>query len=456
MGLESAMEPFRFHIFVCTQQKPEGVACCPASGSMGVLSELDREIQARGIGNDVQLTTCGCLGLCDEGPIIAVYPEGLWYRRVQPADVAEIVSTHLRDGKPVDRLVWKDAAAMKAMSQEHGEKYRAAMAARDRAGVLPERLNEMILGYWPTRCLLTAIELDIFTAAGEGASAAEVGKKINASARGAGILLNALVALGLLTKSGHKYSNTAETARFFAEGSKDNQRNGLLHMANIWHRWSTLTDAVRTGTKVIDRDQNPEWTTNFIRSMQNIAKDRAPLVVKALGTEGVRRILDLGGGSGVYSIAFAKASRDVKSEVLDLAEVTPLTTEYVNKAGVAAQVSVRNGDMLHGDLGSGYDIIMLNAICHMFSEEQNRDIFRRARKALAPNGRLVVQDFILNRDKTGPVHAALFSVNMLVGTEAGADYSEQEFTGWMKDAGFGEVRRMDLPGPSDLIVGIVK
>ena len=144
------MEPFRFHIFVCTQQKPEGVACCPASGSFAVLKELDREIQARGIGNDVQLTTCGCLGLCDEGPIMAVYPEGLWYRRVQPADVAEIVSTHLRDGKPVDRLVWKDAAAMKAMSLEHGEKYRAAMAARDRAGVLPERLNEMILGYWPT------------------------------------------------------------------------------------------------------------------------------------------------------------------------------------------------------------------------------------------------------------------------------------------------------------------
>jgi cyclopropane fatty-acyl-phospholipid synthase-like methyltransferase len=112
--------------------------------------------------------------------------------------------------------------------------------------------------------------------------------------------------------------------------------------------------------------------------------------------------------------------------------------------------------MLHGDLGSGYDIIMLNAICHMFSEEQNRDIFRRARKALAPNGRLVVQDFILNPDKTGPVLAALFSVNMLVGTEAGASYNEKEFTTWMKDAGFGEVRRIDLPGPADLIVGLVK
>ena len=450
------MEPFRFHLFVCTQQKPEGAASCPASGSMAVLGELDRELQARGMGNDVQLTTCGCLGLCDEGPVMVVYPEGVWYRRVQPGDVKEIVSKHLAEGKPVDRLVWKDAAAMRAMSQEHGEKFRAAMAARDRAGVLPDRLNEMIGANMPSRCLLTALELDIFTAVGKGASAEDVGKKISASARGAGILLNALVALGLLKKSGDKYSNTAETARFFAEGSKDNQRNGLLHMANIWHRWSTLTEAVRAGTRVqIDLDQNPEWTTNFIAAMQNIARDRAPLVVKALGTEGVRRVLDLGGGSGIYSIAFAKASPDVKCEILDLAGVTPLTTEYVNKAGVAAQVSIRSGDMLHDDYGSGYDIIMLNQICHSFSEEQNREMFRRARKALAPNGRLSVQEFILNADKTGPLQAALFSVNMLVGTEVGASYNEPELAAWMKDAGFAEVRRINLPGPSGLIVGLV-
>src|SRR5208282_3812990 len=112
--------------------------------------------------------------------------------------------------------------------------------------------------------------------------------------------------------------------------------------------------------------------------------------------------------------------------------------------------------MLHEDFGSGYDVIMLNAICHMFSEEQNLDIFRRARQALAPNGRLVVQDFVLNPDKTGPQHAALFSVNMLVGTEAGATYSEVEYTSWMKAAGFAEVSRINLPGPSTLIAGQVK
>jgi len=451
------MEPYRFHVYVCTQQKPEGVPSCPVSGSFAVLEALDRETRERGLDREVQITTCGCLGLCDEGPMMVVYPAGVWYRRVQPSDVSEIVGTHLRERKPLDRLVWNDAAAMKAIAVEHGEKFRAAMAARDQAGMLPDRLETMIRGYMASRCILTALELDIFSAVGDGANAEQVGTRIGANARAAGMLLNALVALGLLSKSGGDYHNTPESARFFVQGSKDNHRNGLLHTANMWHRWSTLTDAVRRGTCVpIDRDNTPEWTSHFIAGMQRNAKDRAPLVVKALGTSGVHRVLDLGGGSGAYSIAFAKASPDVGCEIVDVPEVVPLTAEYVQKAGVSAQVSVRPGDMLHGGFGSGYDIILLNAICHMFSEEENRDIFRRARQAFGPGGRLVVQDFILNPDKTGPQHAALFSLNMLVATDAGASYSELEYNGWMKDAGFTEVRRINLPGPSSLIVGVAK
>ncbi len=451
------MEPFRFHLFVCTQQKPEGVQSCPASGSFAVLDAFDRETQARGVNHDVQLTTCGCMGLCDEGPVMVVYPAGVWYRHVQPADVSEIVGAHLCGGKPADRLVWNDGAAMKAMSVEHGEKFRAATAARDKAGMLPDHLDQMIRGYMPSRCILTALELDIFTAVGDGASAEQIGTRIHANARAVGMLLNALVALGLLSKSGEIYKNTLESARFFVQGSKDNHRNGLLHTANIWHRWSTLTDAVRSGSRVpIDRDAAPEWTHNFIAGMQRNARDRAPLLVKALGTAGVRRILDLGGGSGAYSIAFAQACPDVQCEILDVPEVVPLTAEYVSKAGVSSQVGLRAGDMLRDDFGSGFDIIMLNAICHMFSEEQNRDIFRRAHQALAPNGRLVVQDFILNPDKAAPQHAALFSLNMLVATDCGASYSESEYARWMKAAGFTEVCRINLPGPSDLMVGLVK
>ena len=128
------MEPFRFHLFVCTQQKPEGIPSCTVSASSAVLEAFDKEVQARGLDAEVQLTTCGCMGLCDEAPVMVVYPEGVWYRRVQVSNVAEIVESHLRAGQPVERLVWNDAAAMKAMSVEHREKYRLAMAKRAQAG----------------------------------------------------------------------------------------------------------------------------------------------------------------------------------------------------------------------------------------------------------------------------------------------------------------------------------
>jgi hypothetical protein len=152
---------------------------------------------------------------------------------VQPPDISEIVGQHLCDGKPVDRLIWKDASAMKAMSIEHGKHFRNALAAREKDGILPDRLNEMIRGYMPSRCILTALELDIFTAVGDGANAEQIGMRIHANARAVGILLNALVALGLLSKSGDNYRNTPESARFFVQDSKDNHRNGLLHTANI-------------------------------------------------------------------------------------------------------------------------------------------------------------------------------------------------------------------------------
>lgn len=176
------MEPFRFHMFVCTQQKPEGVTSCPASGSFAVLEALDRAIQGSELKGNVQLTTCGCMGLCDEGPMMIVYPAGVWYRRVKPSDVSEIVDTHLHHDKPVERLIWNDAPAMKAMAVEHDEKYRAAVAAREKSGMLPDRLDQMIRSYWPSRCLLTALELDIFTAVRDGGNAEQIGSKIHANA----------------------------------------------------------------------------------------------------------------------------------------------------------------------------------------------------------------------------------------------------------------------------------
>ncbi len=447
------MEPFRHHIFVCTQEKPEGVTCCPGGGSWSILQSLERELATQGLDDDVQVSTCGCLGLCDDGPIMIAYPEGVWYREVKREDVAEIVSSHFLDGKVVTRLAWNEAAAMKAASSEHRARYRAMVKGRDAAGTLPEDLNEMTRAFMPSRAVLTALELDLFTAVDGGASVAQVAGKVHADPRATEMLLNALVSLKLLEKKDEVFSNTAASARFFAEGSRDNARGGLLHAAHIWHNWSTLTECVRTGSRVETRREE-NWVKDFIAAMDRNARERAGAVVKAVNAGAIKRMLDLGGGSGAYSIAFAKAIPGLQSEILDLAEVSPLAQEYIKTAGLDDRIRARAGDMLHDPLGENYDLILVSAICHMFSPEQNRQLVQRAYKALAPKGQLVVQDFILEPSKTAPRAAALFSLNMLVGTQAGSSYSEPEYTNWLRDAGFSEVRRVRMPGPAGLMIGV--
>jgi (2Fe-2S) ferredoxin/ubiquinone/menaquinone biosynthesis C-methylase UbiE len=446
------MEPFRHHVFVCTQEKPEGVTSCPSNGSWQVLRALESQVIAQGLDNDVQLSTCGCLGLCDEGPILIVYPEGVWYRKVREGDVPEIVSSHLRDGKIVDRLAWTDAAAMKAMSAEHRDHFRAMLKARDQAGILPDDLNETIRGFMTSRAVLTSLELDLFTAVGGGAFAEQVAQKIHADARAAEMLLNVLVSLKLLEKKDGMFQNTATSSRFLVEGSPDNARPGLLHTVNLWDTWSTLTDAVHAGTSVASRSRSPQRVVDFIAAMDRNAKERANGLVKTVGTDGIRRMLDLGGGSGAYSIAFARAIPELKATVMDLAEVVPITQGHIRQAGLADQVSTRVGDMLRDPFGENYDLILVSAICHMFSAEENRTLFQRAYRALAPGGRFVIQDFILEPDKTAPRFATLFALNMLVGTCAGSSYSEPEYTLWLRDAGFADVRRVRQPGPASLMI----
>jgi (2Fe-2S) ferredoxin/predicted O-methyltransferase YrrM len=448
------MEPFRQHVFVCTQEKPEGVPCCPGNGSWRILGALEQELRAQGIDDEVQVSTCGCLGLCDDGPVMITYPEGVWYRKVQDGDVAEIVSSHLRAGKVVTRLAWTDAPAMKAAATEHRDRYRAMVKGRDEAGILPDDLNELTRGFMTSRAMLTALELDVFTAVGSGGSAAEVARKIKADARATEMLLNVLVSLKLLEQRDGVFLNTAVSGRFLAAGSKDNARDGMLHTANLWHRWSKLTECVRAGTQVQAHSRDEKWVAAFIAAMDRNAKERAGLVVKAVANDGMRRMLDLGGGSAAYSIAFARAVPGLMVDLLDVEQVVPLAQENIRKAGLAERITTRVGDMLSSPLGESYDLILISAICHMFSPEENQALLRRAHAALAPKGQVVVQDFILEASKTAPRWAALFSLNMLVGTRAGSSYSEPEYAEWLRAAGFAEVRRVRLPGPSGLMIGV--
>jgi (2Fe-2S) ferredoxin/predicted O-methyltransferase YrrM len=448
------MEPFRFHVYACTQEKPEGVPCCTQRGSLKMLEALRRELAAQGLMNDVQVTTSGSLGLCESGPNLIVYPEGIWYSNVQPEDVPEIVRSHFKEDTPVQRLMRTDAAALRAEHLQNRDRYLASLKARDTAGQLPDDLLAKIRGFQESRAILTALELNLFTAIGQGAAAAEVARRLNTAARSTEMLLNALAAMELLYKSDGKFSNSPVAARFFTDSSPDNTRPAMMHMVNMWTRWSTLTEAVRAGTSVIERRAwSQESAHAFISCMDHNARERAPHILRTVGAERVRRILDLGGGSGAYSIAFARANPQVRAEILDLPEILELTSRYIQQARLSDRVTTRPGDMLTADFGQGYDLVLLFAICHMFSEQQNQVLFKRAHAALAPGGRLVVQDFILEPNKISPRIAALFSLNMLVGTTSGASYSAPEYETWLRSAGFTEVARVPLPGPSGLMIG---
>jgi (2Fe-2S) ferredoxin/SAM-dependent methyltransferase len=450
------MEPFRYHVYACAQEKPEGVPCCSANGSVRVIETLRKAIASAGLDEKVQVTTCGSLGLCERGPNMVVYPEGVWYSGVTPDDVAEIVREHFQEGHVVERLVSGDESSLRSEIDRNKKKMLAALKAKEAAGMLPDDLQQTVRGYQESRVVLTAIELDLFTALGRGSDGSGVAGKLGTDPRATESLLNALVAMDLLEKRDGIYTATAVSARYFVEGAPDDARAALMHTVHLWPRWSTLTDCVREGTSVTFEEiteQGEEWTHAFISAMHRNAAFRAPLVVRAVGVGGVGRMLDVGGGSGAYSIAFARAKEDLHADVLDLYSVVPIAQGHIEEAGLSERVKTRVGDFRIDDFGSGYDLVFVSAICHMNGLDENRDLLAKSFRALAPSGRIAIQDFILDSDKTSPRFAALFALNMLVGTRAGSSYSGDEYSRWLEEAGFRQVHPVELPGPTGLIIG---
>jgi SAM-dependent methyltransferase len=320
-----------------------------------------------------------------------------------------------------------------------------------------EDLMNRVRAFQESRALLTAIELNLFSAVEQGATSAEVASRLQTNERATEMLMNALVALEMLEKKDGVYRNTQLAAQYFTEGSPDNVRLAMMHTAYLWDRWSTLTECVRTGTcqqRANPGERDQQWTEAFIAAMDRNVAERAPLVIKAMETRGVRRMLDVGGGSGGYSIAFAKASPELQAEVLDLPAVLPLTEQYIEKSGLSERVKTRAGDLQRDDFGRDYDLVFVSAICHMLGPPEIQDLFRRCFAALAFGGRIVVQDFILKPDKTGPRQAALFTLNWLVVTRNGGNYSNDEYASWLGEAGFRDVRHVLLPGSTGLMVGL--
>ena len=325
------------------------------------------------------------------------------------------------------------------------------------APLLPDRLHEMGIAFQKSRIFLTAFELDLFTAlSGKSQSSVEVAGKLGTDPRATDRLMNALCALELLEKEGERFANTSLADQFLVRHSPLFLA-GFGHMVNLWDTWSTLTEAVYQGHAVMGRnevnDRGDEWLTPFIAAMHARAKNHAPLVVEKLDLEKVSRVLDVGGGSGAFAMAFANAKPGINATVFDLPNVVPLTRGYIEAEGLSARVNTLVGDYNLDPLGKGYDLVFLSAIIHSNSPAQNVQLLKKCVEGLNPGGQVVVLDFIMEENRTAPAHGAVFALNMLVGTEAGDTFTEAEVREWMTKTGLSGIKRIDTPFGTSMIIG---
>jgi predicted O-methyltransferase YrrM len=297
-----------------------------------------------------------------------------------------------------------------------------------------------------SRVFLTAFELGIFTALGnDEKSSEEVAIEIKADIRATNRLLNALCVTGAVIKNNGKFRNSNVASHFLVKGKIDYQA-GMMHAVHLWDSWSRLTESVRNGGPI---EQGPvekrdsEWFEPFIAAMHNRAVKEAPGLVGQIDLSNVEKLLDVGGGSGAFSMAFVKASDRIIATIFDLPHVVALTQKYIRQAGLEEKINTVAGDYSSDELGSGYDMALLSAIIHSNSPGQNIVLFEKVSKALNVGGSIVVSDFIMDDDRTKPAFGAFFSLNMLVNTASGDTYTESEIKDWMTRAGLSFVERKE-------------
>lgn len=299
-----------------------------------------------------------------------------------------------------------------------------------------DQLMEIASSYKICRILLTGIDLGIFTALGkQSLPSATIAEKVGGDPRAVDRLLNAMVASGLMRKEDDLFSNTRAGLAHLDENSEE-YLGGLGHQSNLFVNWATLTDAVRKGGAVINTEfESEKRRRDFIRAMHYRARKSADKTAAMLDLDKVSRTLDVGGGSGVFSLAMCRARPGLRATVLDLPQVTAMTREFAEEAGLADRMETIEGNFHEADFGSGYDLVLFSAIVHINSFAQNRALMVKAAKALNPGGRIVVMDFMMEENRTEPAWGAVFSLNMLVNTDYGDTYTEKEIRSWLTDAG---------------------
>jgi hypothetical protein len=326
------------------------------------------------------------------------------------------------------------------------------------SGPTPEKVMQIITGGWATSILGAACQHGIFTALeGNPANTETVAKKTEISARGAQALLDGLTGLGFLTLSNGLYRNSADASAFLVKG-KPSYLGGMAEVfLQDFATWQNLPEAAKTGEpsarNTADVADNPFWHV-LVPAIAALSFPVAQMAAERLGIAkaGAVSWLDVGGGSGVWSAVWLGANNQAAGYQLDWPNVNKIGCGFVGNFGVADRFHTIDGDFHTTDFGTEkYDFAIYAHIAHQESPAENTAIFRKFRKALKPGGTLVVNDFVLNDDRTGHPFAMLFASQMLVVTKNGFTYRQSDYRNWLTEAGFKSVDIVPTPTPSTLV-----
>ncbi len=317
--------------------------------------------------------------------------------------------------------------------------------------------------YWRSSILHAGVELGLFTALGGGPlPAAEVARKCGTDAGATEVLMVGLVGLGFLEKSGDRYANGVTAQRYLVRGQPDYLGDLVDFLSGMWTAWGGLADVVRTGTCAesafgpggradIDRMDDASLR-GFVLAMHNLGVAQASNLARSLDLTAKRRLCDVGGGPGTYSIAACQANPSLSAVVFDLPRVLPITQEIVSQCGLADRISTQAGDFTVDSLGCGNDVILLSKVLHQESPEMCRSILRRSYESLVEGGLVVVHGELLDDERQGPELAAIFAVQALLTCPQGGVYTHGQLKSWMEEVGFTAPEVRWLPGQMSAVI----
>jgi hypothetical protein len=330
----------------------------------------------------------------------------------------------------------------------------------------PELIMQVGLGFWPSKVLLSAVEMELFTDLAKAPQTLEsLQGRLGLHPRAARDFLDALVALGFLLRTGGEYSNTPATD-LFLDKHKPSYIGGMLEMANhrLYGSWNHLTEALRTGLPQNEAKSggaslfeslyaDPARLKGFLAAMTGVSHGANMAIASKFPWAGYKTFADVGTAQGDLAVQIALANPHLSGIGFDLGEVGPIFEEYVEKNGVSGRLRFQAGSFFDQPLPRA-DVILMGHILHDWGIDDKRMLIKKAYDAVPEGGALIVYESIIDDDRSKNAFGLMMSLNMLIETPAGFDYTGADCQGWMKEAGFRETRVEHLVGPDSMVIGI--